>query len=762
MNQPVQNPIHSSPVVYLSAHGKDTASAGILVRDALVAQGFVVLQEGGSVRTPTQCKRHYGPALNRCDAVVQLVGRDAGAVLVTDEEEGGVWSLGTWEAHEARKLRKPLNHIVLADDFPFDPSSGAPQPLKLERKQGAYRRKLVAKHADVPQAHDHEELIKHLLAAAALVADRQVPPDEKPKADQDEAAHNVEGIPAVAPAPVEVEAVVAEPPVVAVLVLEEEVPELVLAVPVPEPPLPDDAHEAVNEVACEREPDQNLPPPAVEISASEVPSDLDDQPTPAAVPLDEVVPGETSEAACASDLVLPEAESGPLKEPLLAGEPVVENLLLPKPATRRRVAAANAVPEEDGPMLPDVCLATQSGLATRYRMPMKMEFTRVSPKLRHPAVRVVRKAVAKDRPAPVVAKSTVQVREQDAQDARGAVPRAESIQPVSRTSSSMGPVKPAAAQSIPDFPYESFLWPSEQPAKDDTPRMSSFWIANAGHARPMADLPTHIRTTLLLVTASFCISVLLLVHAGWQHFHRDTQPVVIVEQRGPAGTSMADIQAERITASALVTMPEEVEETTGDAVSYQPILPPLEEPKQARAAFAGPVTDKVAVMQPVSLEQQQENLEKELEAMIIGRRQSGASLTAFAQSHARELGSLRRRLQAFKAKFSARDPYYSPRLLQLSRDIASVHLLSLEFQAARNVLLDSRESSFKAYGEKHEQVRLLDHLLIEAEKLEKISATSMTASPDPAQSISMSTKPAPMSPSEMAVLMGELKAGYLK
>lgn len=139
-----------------------------------------------------------------------------------------------------------------------------------------------------------------------------------------------------------------------------------------------------------------------------------------------------------------------------------------------------------------------------------------------------------------------------------------------------------------------------------------------------------------------------------------------------------------------------------------------------------------------SLDEQQKALEHELEQAILAMR-SDSSAASYARQHEAAIIELQRKIQELIPLRGGREAS-----LALSRSLASVHLLGGRRQAARNVLLDMRDTLGSTHPEGDPEIRLADHLL-------KLTDVDPKPGPEGQQG--------PLTPGEMAGLLARFAAG---
>ncbi|MFZ4767422.1 MAG: hypothetical protein ACOYMN_20915, partial [Roseimicrobium sp.] len=279
---------------------------------------------------------------------------------------------------------------------------------------------------------------------------------------------------------------------------------------------------------------------------------------------------------------------------------------------------------------------------------------------------------------------------------------------------------PSVAPPLSTAPIaNALLFPAERPERaDDEAPEQSFWGSDLAAGKRRPSIPQHVKVTLALVSASFVISLLLLAHVGWQRMV------------GPR-TKVARATSETA-AHAAVSSP---------ATPHVGALPTAQ--PGAAALAVSPAPAPAAPETVLSLEDEQAALEKQLEDAILAMRQDTAGPLAYGQKSEPELRSLLRRFQALSPKIAARETRSSTQALAIYRDIASLHLLCNQPQAARNVLLDMRELLARTHAEHSPEIRLADYLV-----------QRVNASPAPTQS---GPEPFPPTPSEMQQLLRTLR-----
>jgi len=614
-----------SSVVYLSAHGQDVTAATALVQSALELHGVTVVHERQSVRTSSDCRKVYRPLLNGCDTVVQIVGLDAGPALPVDDSDEGPWSLGIWENAEARRLRKPVNRILLADDFPFvfAPRPKTPATARLARKQDAYRRKLSGKGVGLEPVHNHEELIRQVLDLLTLPVEGEG--ERKPEEVQAAGATATVVPPTRTPFVAEAATLSAEPP----------------------------------EKAQAKTPAQDLVP--------------------------------VSRSCDTERAVRPRAESAPAAE----ADSAVETI----PAASLLVPLVDLpVPLRSTPVV--VPRVVSNG---RFKVRMKSELTRREPKL--PQARIL-------------------VHESD------------------------NPLVPVPKQMGQSVSAGDLILPGELGAA--TPgRLERLRMTMVGQKDDIPDFSFGVRQTLMLVGASVTVSVLLLGHAVWQHFSpaAPEADVALQEMREVSGDAVTDPVYE-----PQGTWPDKM---PASATVDERIDLPLPTPVILTQSTQAPASLPKA-KPSLTLEQEQEILETELGTAIMDRRSSPLSPTAYLQAHAKDLRHLHRRFQRLKGQVVANFLSSNPHVFKLARDIASTHQLCLEYQAAENVLLDSREAAVAIFGGKHAEIRLLDHLIAGNAALKGKTASNPSRSDIPQTDPAKGRHTFPMTPQDMEHMRTEL------
>lgn len=150
-------------------------------------------------------------------------------------------------------------------------------------------------------------------------------------------------------------------------------------------------------------------------------------------------------------------------------------------------------------------------------------------------------------------------------------------------------------------------------------------------------------------------------------------------------------------------------------------------------------TREIAPAPVGNLDEQQKALETALEEAILAMRKSSAGASAYARQHESTIIELQRKIQELIPIRSGHGFSGSASSLALSRCLASVHLLGGRKQAARNVLLDMRDTVATTRSAGDAEIRLADHLL---KLTEPGSGTAMVQ--------------LPLTPGEMTALLAKL------
>jgi tetratricopeptide (TPR) repeat protein len=140
------------PAIFISAVSKELQSARQLVSNTLTFLGYepewqdIFSTEEGDLREMLRRR------IERCKAVVQLVGQSYGAEPPTPDEQFGRVSYAQYEALYARQVKKKVWYLILNEDFTTDPHDREPQ--ELHDLQNAYRGRLKS-----------ENLVRHSLGS---------------------------------------------------------------------------------------------------------------------------------------------------------------------------------------------------------------------------------------------------------------------------------------------------------------------------------------------------------------------------------------------------------------------------------------------------------------------------------------------------------------------------------------------------------------------------------------------------------------------
>jgi hypothetical protein len=164
-------------------------------------------------------------------------------------------------------------------------------------------------------------------------------------------------------------------------------------------------------------------------------------------------------------------------------------------------------------------------------------------------------------------------------------------------------------------------------------------------------------------------------------------------------------------------------------------------PETAPTSNAAPVPAATAVPMPAAsplqiaaapvgnLDEQQRSLEKELQEAILAMR-NASSASMYARQHEATIMELQRKVQELIPVRSGHGFSGSESSLALSRCLASVHLLGGRRQAARNVLLDMRDTVAATRAAGAAEVRLADHLLKLTETSSESSQATLPLTPE--------------------------------
>jgi S1-C subfamily serine protease len=152
--------------IYVSATD-ELESAEELTLAELAALGY-----GTMTRPTAEGESDLRPAIrkqiDRCRAVVQLVGRSFGGEPPTIDPTFGRVSYTQFEAMYARQRRKAVHYVLLSDKFPAD--AFAQEPDELSSLQKAYRRRLqIVDPQRCPVIDNPEALRVHLRALEGIL-----------------------------------------------------------------------------------------------------------------------------------------------------------------------------------------------------------------------------------------------------------------------------------------------------------------------------------------------------------------------------------------------------------------------------------------------------------------------------------------------------------------------------------------------------------------------------------------------------------------
>jgi hypothetical protein len=149
------------PSIFISATSSDLRSARALVADTLSSLGYqpvwqdIAATDGGVLMNVLEER------IQRCDAVLQLVGRRYGAEAPQPSPEFGRVSYTQFEALYGEKVKKKVIYIMLDDQFPTDPCE--PEPDDKRQLQEAYRHLLEQKGVLRHSAAGMLQLENHVL-----------------------------------------------------------------------------------------------------------------------------------------------------------------------------------------------------------------------------------------------------------------------------------------------------------------------------------------------------------------------------------------------------------------------------------------------------------------------------------------------------------------------------------------------------------------------------------------------------------------------
>ncbi len=175
----------------------------------------------------------------------------------------------------------------------------------------------------------------------------------------------------------------------------------------------------------------------------------------------------------------------------------------------------------------------------------------------------------------------------------------------------------------------------------------------------------------------------------------------------------------------------------------------LPEPLPAPA----PVVVTAAAESRITPEEFQTQLEARLESAVQEMRSITGGLEKFAETHGPEMQRLQMQFRELMSTISRQESPYAPVMLRLSRNLAVAHLLGAQHQAARNILLDSREAALRIHQEEDPEPRLAEHLLRLVSMMDDLDAKARQATSlaDIAQSKLL------MTPTEIKELLVQFK-----
>lgn len=771
--------------VYLSAHSEDLASASRVASLVLDELGCEVVTDYTPVEKAKECRANRRRHLQRCQVFLQLVGRGAGPILAPEHQHDSLCSVAVWEAGEASALHKPVIRLLLADDFPFDEPECRSDNEEASRFQQVHRHRLMKHQRNVLSVEDHEELVqrigqiwcgsfarKHSLpelglqsesieSICARICERLFGKEAVAEASPAPAVHHEPEPPAAPEAP----ASLPKPgsPAVSTTTLAQIVTRPATSIVPRVHPRSEGQVMTVNKFP-ESGDAGGTPPGAPAVDPPHPETAEPRPPGGAAVSQREATPAGNSKAPPAAKQPPPSQEESSVRRipqsghnhmspsssavaPVAAGNPRTALPILGLSVPAMAIAVSrhafflsllNRSPAGQLPVpLADGSPGEQS-VARQGRMPealaqaqMKLEFSR--PKL-HGTAAVAGSAPQQWRVPFRRGQESARAKAgfDGAEDASGSLMSVDSL--------------PALAHSI----VSTLKFPGDI-LRNGLP-VEARGVSGGGFAlkrnRPL--FTRQIRVTLALVGGLFAWAVGLLLHAGW---HYITKPRATAESRSQAAASVAQNPPQAVPAAQGGT-----EEKAEPSPRANPAVPGSSDQKLPLTGKAGKATASMAPPPPadalvesqapalMTLEEEQEMLECQLEAAIVAMREKSGDAKACAQAQEALLRDILPRFQELAPRVTTRTSPRSPQALAMSRHVASIHLLCNHIQAARNALLDMREHLAQTRPPSDAEVRLTDYLL-ELSEGDRAGSGSRNA-----------MRPFPMTPGETRILLEVLRS----
>jgi hypothetical protein len=291
-------------------------------------------------------------------------------------------------------------------------------------------------------------------------------------------------------------------------------------------------------------------------------------------------------------------------------------------------------------------------------------------------------------------------------------------------------------------------------------RFIIFRLTDSVTVRRLSEVSTRKPGIVIAVGALGVVLLGLLVTASaWYFFDSGSLTPVAVASGSTselAAPSRLDISAParnpNVAEQDKPTVPKDADSALASAPSPAP-EPQKDLPVAVVGAKAGSTSPsspeieiKPAVIPSGNLDEQQKAWESALEHAILTMRKSDAGAEVYALKNETSILELQRGIQELIPIRNGHEFSGSAQSLALSRSLASVHLLGGRRQAARNVLLDLRETIGATRTEGDPEIRLADHLLRLAEYAPPASKDS-------------SARPLlPLTPGEIAVLLAKFGA----